>query len=106
MECLQFRGLLSVLRRAEDWQNDGVSLEEVRRAILLGSVRKSMTLIEHPNQQPIRSLRHSERALAEVREESFPPGYLPHQEFNRNRCDQLRQARADTAPGRARAAGK
>ena len=95
-----------VRRLAEDWQRDGVSLEEVRRAILLGSARKSMALIDHPGQQPIRSLRYFERLVEEVREESFPPGYWQHLEFHLQRCDQHRQARPDTAPGRADAAGK
>lgn len=104
--CVQGRFGAADRRLAEDWQRDGVSLEDVRRAILLGSVRKSMALIDHPGQQPIRSLRYFERLVEEVREESFPPGYWQHLEFHLQRCDRHRQARPDTAPGRADAAGK
>ena len=51
----------------------GVSLETVRRAILLGSVRKSMSLLDQPDGEPVRS-------------ESFPRSYWQHLEFNLRRC--------------------
>lgn len=93
-------------RLAADWQRAGVPLEDVRRAILLGSVRKALTLLDHPSQQPIRSLHYFERLLEEVREESFPPGYWQHLECNLKRCEQHGPAGPESAPGRARAAGK
>lgn len=42
---------------AEEWQRHWVSLEDVRHAILRGSARKAMILIDHPSHQPIPSLR-------------------------------------------------
>ena len=44
----------------------------MRRAILLGSVRKSMSLLDRPDGEPVRSLRYFASLLAEVRTESFP----------------------------------
>ncbi len=41
-----------------DWQRAGVCLETVRRAILLGSVRKLMSMLDGPESEPVRSLRH------------------------------------------------
>lgn len=104
--CVQGRFGAADRRLAADWQRAGVSLEDARRAILLGSVRKSLTLLDHPSQQPILSLRYFERLLEEVREESFPPGYWQHLEFNLKRCEQHGPARPEAAPGRARASGK
>ena len=45
-------------RLAAAWHAAGLPLETVRRAVLLGCVRKSMTLIDHPDQPLIASLRY------------------------------------------------
>ncbi len=42
-------------RLAADWQRAGVSLETVRRAILLGSVRQLTSMIDRPGSEPVRS---------------------------------------------------
>ncbi len=89
-------------RLAADWHRAEVPLETVRRAILLGSVRKSMTLIGRPDGQPIRSLRYFESVLEEVRAEEFPDCYWKHLEFNLGRCEQYWRDKPVTAPGRAR----
>lgn len=59
-------------RLAADWQRTGVSLAILRRAILLGSVRKSMSLPDRPDGEPVRSLRYFASLVEEVRTESFP----------------------------------
>ena len=46
--CVQGRFGTADERLAADWQRAGVALETVRRAILLGSVRKSMSLLDRP----------------------------------------------------------
>ena len=89
-------------RLAAAWHAAGLPLETVRRAVLLGCVRKSMTLIDHPDQPLIASLRYFEGVLEEVREQSFPAGYWKHLEFNLGRCEQYWQAKPEQAPGSAR----
>ena len=89
-------------RLAAAWHAAGVPLESVQRALLLGCVRKSMTLMDHPNQPLIASLAYFEGVLEEVREQSFPAGYWPHLEFNLGRCEQYWQTESDKAAGSAR----
>ena len=86
-------------RLAADWQRAGVPLEMVRRAILLGSVRKSMSLLDRPGGEPVRSLRYFASLLEEVRTESFPDSYWRHIEFNLRR---LRAALGGTGPSNER----
>ena len=87
---------------ATDWQRAGVPLETVRRAILLGSVRKSMSLLDRPGGQPVRSLRYFTGPLEEVRTESFPASYWRHLEFNLRRCERAWRDRTAAADRRAR----
>ena len=53
--CVQGRFGPADERLAADWQRAGVSLATVQRAILLGSVRKSMSLLDRPDGEPVRS---------------------------------------------------
>ena len=71
----------------------GVSLATVQRAILLGSVRKSMSLLDRPDGEPVRSLRYFASLLQEVRTESFPASYWQHLEFNLRRCERIAEVR-------------
>ena len=87
--CVQGRFGTADERLAADWQPAGVALETVRRAILLGSVRKSMSLLDRPGGEPVRSLRYFAGLLEEVRTESFPPSYWRHVEFSLRRCERL-----------------
>ncbi len=89
-------------RLAAAWHAAGVPLATVRRAILLGCVRKSMSLIDRPAAQPVRSLRFFEALLREVERERFPDSYWQHLEFNLGRCEDYWRHKPDTAPGRAR----
>ena len=74
-------------RLAADWERAGVSLETVRRAILLGSVRKSMSMIDHPESEPVRSLCYFVELVEEVRQERMPTGYWQHLELELERCE-------------------
>ena len=40
-----------------DWHRAGVSLAMVQHALLLGGVRKSLSLLDQPGGEPVRSLR-------------------------------------------------
>ena len=88
-------------RLAAGWHARGVPLETVRRAILLGCVRKSMALIDRPAAQPVRRLRYFEAVLQEVQHDSFPAAYWQHLEFNLGRCEDYWRRHPEAAPGRA-----
>ncbi len=92
-------------RPTNAWRRTGTvggALETVRRAILLGSVRKSMSLLDRPGGEPVRSLRYFASLLEEVRMESFPDSYWQHLEFNLRRCERLWQEGPAEAVGSAR----
>ena len=89
-------------RLAAAWHSEGVPLETVRRAILLGCVRKSMALIDQPAAQPVRCLAYFAALLREVERERFPASYWQHLEFNLGRCEDYWQHKPETVPGRAR----
>ena len=89
-------------RLAAAWQEAGVGLETVLRAILLGSVRKSLSLVDRPGAQPVRSLRYFEPLLAEVEGERFPAAYWQHLAHHLQRCEERWQDKPAAAPGRAR----
>ena len=99
--CVQGRFGAADERLAADWQRAGVAVEAVRRAILLGSVRKSMSLLDRPGGEPVRSLRYFAGPLEEVRTESFPPSYWRHVEFNLRRCERLWRKRPAEGNGSA-----
>ena len=61
----------------------------MRRVILLGSVRKSMSLLDRLGGEPVRSLRYFASLLEEVHTESFPASYWRHFEFILRRCKRL-----------------
>ena len=75
-------------RLALDWEADGVDVDTVRRAILLGSTRKSLSLLGREGSQPIRSLKYFEPLLQEVRAERFPAEYWRHLQRRLDRCEQ------------------
>ena len=85
---------------AADRQHAGVSLETLRRAIL-GSVRKSMSLLDRPGGEPIRSLRYFASLVQEVRPESIPDSYWEPLEFHLRHCERAREQALAEASGRA-----
>ena len=100
-DCVQGQFGPADERLAADWQRAGVSLATVQQAILLGSVRKSMSLLDRPDGEPVRNLRYFASLLEEVRAESFPASYWQHLEFNLRRCERLGEIRRAEAAGSA-----
>jgi len=88
-------------RLAADWERTGVSLETVRRAILLGSVRKSMSMIDHPESEPVRSLHYFSALVEEVRQKQLPAGYWQHLESALERCEQYWRQGSERGADRA-----
>ena len=73
----------------------------MQRAILLGSVRKSMSRIDRQDGEPVRSLRYFASLVEEVRTESYPESYWQHLELSLLRFERLGQARRTEASGGA-----
>ncbi len=99
--CVQAQFTSDDQQLATLWYQAGVPGETFRRAWLLGCVRKSMTLINHPATQPIRSLRYFVPLLQEVQQEPIPDSYWQHLEFNLERCEDYWSLKQDTLPDRA-----
>ena len=89
-------------RLAAAWQSQGIPLQTVQHAILLGCVRKSMAMIDQPATQPVRQLHYFKPLLLEVQREPFPAAYWQHLELNLGRCEDYWQQNAEAAPGPAR----
>ena len=83
---------------ARSWHAAGVDLTAVRRAILLGSVRKQMALLGREGGQPVRSLQYFAPLLREVQGGSFPPAYWQHLEHSLRQYERDGQKRADGVP--------
>lgn len=73
----------------------------MRRAILLGMVGKSMSLLDRPR-EPLRNLGYFVGLLEEVRTESFRASYWWHLEFNLHRCESVWRTRPIEGVGSAR----
>ncbi len=76
-----------------------MSLETIRRAILLGRTRKSLALLDQPRAQPIRSLYYFQALLQEVVAETYLRSYWQHLRDQLERCEQRSaQAERSAAP--------
>ena len=75
-------------RLAAQWLRHNIPLETVRRAIQLGCLRKSCTMIDQPHSPPIRSLHYFQGVRQEVRALPVSDAYWRHVEFNLRRCEQ------------------
>ena len=64
-------------------------------AILPGSVRKSMSLLDRPGEEPIRSLRYCAGLVEEVGRDRLPTGYWKHLAINLERCERTLQERTE-----------
>jgi len=97
--CVQARFGPRDRRLARAWRRDGVPLRDVQRAILLGSVRRSMAMIDSGRREPVVSLRYFEGTLQEVRQGEWPENYRRHLEWHLERCEEHWSRRRPLAPG-------
>jgi len=74
-------------RLAHQWHRDNIPIETVRRAIHLGSVRKSAAIIDNPQSQPIHSLRYFQGVLQEVQDVSVPDSFWDYVEYSLERFE-------------------
>jgi hypothetical protein len=98
--CVRCRFTAADERLARDFDQRGVSLEQLQRALWLGSARKYMALLNGQGGMPITSLRYFSGLVEEVRQTEVSDSYWQHV---RSKAEQLerqwlqRQGGAETA---------
>jgi hypothetical protein len=83
---------------AADLHRRGVSLEQVRRAILLGCARKYVAMINAGVQAPITSLQYFSAIIEEVADSSIPESYWEPLRHKVARMEQQWQQAATAGP--------
>ena len=68
----------------------------------LGSVRKSVSMINRQSAGPVASLRYFDKALREVQDCDWTKGYWRHLEDHLEKCEVYRERRRQPALGTAR----
>jgi hypothetical protein len=68
-------------RLAAEWNSKGVPMERVERAILLGTLRKYVTLINHGGGTPITTLHYFRHLVDEVEQIQISPDYWRYVAF-------------------------
>ncbi len=63
---------------AEDWRQNGITLDVVESALLLAQLRRLARPPEYPKLAPIRSLYYFVPIVEEVREKPLPEGYVEY----------------------------
>jgi hypothetical protein len=74
---------------ARSWFQQGLPLERMERAILLGCVRKYASWRNHPRQGPIRSLRYFQSLLDELDQHNVGPDYWNYLRLRLDRMEKL-----------------
>ena len=100
--CVQGRFGPADERLASAWYRAGVPLLSVQRAILLGSARKSLSMINRKASQPVVSLRYFAKSLREVQDGEWQQDYWQHLEYHLKKCEEYWERHPEHAPGRAR----
>lgn len=65
-------------RKAQEFERQGVSLEVVEQALLMGACRKYSSWLEGRDSEPIGSLAYFESLVAEIQRKPFPQGYTEY----------------------------
>jgi hypothetical protein len=84
-------------RLAETWQRDGVTLQMVESALLLGQLRRLARPPEYPRLNPIRSLYYFVPLIEEVMEKPLPDGYV---EYMKSKLQKLGAGKPGSPPAK------
>jgi hypothetical protein len=74
---------------ARKWFSEGIPLDRIRQAILLGCARKYSSWRNNQGHGPIASLRYFENILEEIRERNIPAEYCDYLGFRIQRIEKL-----------------
>ena len=89
-------------RLAIRWYRAGVPLPDVRRAILLGSTRESLAMVNRNSSDPVAILRYFGPCLPKVQESDWLEDYWLHSEDHLLKFEGCLGLRAGRKPGCAR----
>jgi len=96
-------GLLRCGREAAaDWYRDGVPLDHVQRAILMGCARKYVALFNRQDGSAIASLQYFDAIVPEVAALEMPLNYWRYLAARVRKMESQWRAQANSAPGSAR----
>jgi len=76
--CLRCNFTIADQRLARDLERQGVSLEQLQRAIWLGCARKYVAMLNGQAPMPITSLRYFSGLVEEVSQTQVPDSYWQH----------------------------
>ena len=79
--CVQSVFTAADEKLAADWNRRCIALQQVERAILLGTIRKYVALINHRGGTPITSLHYFSELIAEVSRPEIPAGYWGYLQY-------------------------
>jgi hypothetical protein len=74
---------------ARKWFSEGIPIDRIQQAILLGCARKYSSWRNNQSHGPIASLRYFENILDEIRERNIPAEYCEHLGFRIQRIERL-----------------
>lgn len=86
---------------AAEWYRAGITLDQVKRAILLGCARKYVALFNHPGGSRITSLQYFAGIVQEVGSLEMPLDYWRYLAFRTRKMESQWRAQADFAPATA-----
>jgi len=98
--CTQGKFGIGDEKSAKAMKENGVSLELVQEALLLGACRKYGSWLNGGSPEPIGSLAYFEALLSEIRDQPLPPGY---REYLRTKVVQLARMWKETKTAALRA---
>jgi hypothetical protein len=75
LECASGRFGPPEVRQAQALETQGVTLQELEDAMIVGACRKYVSWLNNGPSEPIGSLNYFATLIEEVRERPFPPGY-------------------------------
>jgi hypothetical protein len=84
-------------RLAGEWYRAGIPLDQVKRAILLGTARKYLSAANHPGQGPVQSLEYFAGVVREVAEMEAPMEYWRYLEMRVKKMESHWRAQANFA---------
>lgn len=76
--CTKAKFGASDARKAREFERQGVSLEVIQDAMLMGACRKYSSWLDGRTSEPIGSLAYFENLVAEIRQKPFPQGYTEY----------------------------
>ncbi|MBI4468865.1 MAG: hypothetical protein HY650_06025 [Acidobacteria bacterium] len=87
--CVRSTFSLADTRLAREWHAQGIPLERIEQAILLGCVRKYVSWRNGRSRTPIGSLRYFDATLAEVSSQVVAPDYADYLRLKLRRLEKL-----------------